>query len=389
MATFPTSFTDPLLETLTSHAAQQRTDFPNTHVPNPASLITTSTPKTITVGSGLSLFTNALLPALLSARREIIFVTCFWAKSDSLAALHAALTRLLSSRTRSSPELCVFIGFSSRSALQKLFHTSSRDGHVVPPGKWEGMGLPGKEALEAGNIRLEVKSLFFTPSSVMHPKFVVVDRRWACVPSCNVSWEVWFEGCIGFEGAAVGVLVDFWRAVWKKDGWGDVGVDDGVVDVGVCKGVVDAGVERGEGAHPERHVLLQGKTYPTMVLPSSHHRNPRFRLPFCKPAPPPVTPLNAALLTLFSVAQRDISIITPNITCPAVLDALLAALERGVNVTIRTSRKMMLLEQLVTAFTINEWSVNSLIKRYKRLKNPPAGFGGELSKGWRAYGHVL
>ncbi|KAG7145481.1 hypothetical protein HYQ46_005766 [Verticillium longisporum] len=63
----------------------------------------------------------------------------------------------------------------------------------------------------------------------------------------------------------------------------------------------------------------------------------------------------------------SIDIITPNLTCRAVVDALLASLARGVNVRIRTSRNMMLIEQLVTACTTTEWTIRSLINRYEAL----------------------
>jgi phosphatidylserine/phosphatidylglycerophosphate/cardiolipin synthase-like enzyme len=102
-------------------------------------------------------------------------------------------------------------------------------------------------------------------------------------------------------------------------------------------------------------------------LPSPHHRNPNFRLPWQKCASPPQTPLNTELLSLFEHAQHSIFIQTPNITCPPVLDAVLAALERGVNVRITTSERLMILEQLVTAGTTTSRCVKRLIERYERL----------------------
>ena len=63
------------------------------------------------------------------------------------------------------------------------------------------MGLPAPE--ELAGLELVVKSVFVRPFSVMHPKFIIVDRKRAFMPSCNVSWEDWFEGCIDMEGAIV------------------------------------------------------------------------------------------------------------------------------------------------------------------------------------------
>jgi phosphatidylserine/phosphatidylglycerophosphate/cardiolipin synthase-like enzyme len=106
-------------------------------------------------------------------------------------------------------------------------------------------------------------------------------------------------------------------------------------------------------------------------LPSPHHRNPNFRLPWQNCAPAPKTPLNTEILTLFEHAQRSIFIQTPNLTCPPVLNAILGALDRGVNVRITTSERLMILEQLVTAGTTTSRCVKGLIKKYKRLQSRP------------------
>ncbi|KAJ2981222.1 hypothetical protein NQ176_g2170 [Zarea fungicola] len=80
-----------------------------------------------------------------------------------------------------------------------------------------------------------------------------------------------------------------------------------------------------------------------------------------------MTPLNAALLTLFANAQRSIVLVTPNVTSRPVLAALLAALDRGVSVEIRTNESMMLLEQLLTSGTTTSRCMTSLVKQYTRL----------------------
>jgi phosphatidylserine/phosphatidylglycerophosphate/cardiolipin synthase-like enzyme len=80
--------------------------------------------------------------------------------------------------------------------------------------------------------------------------------------------------------------------------------------------------------------------------------------------------LNVALLQLFERAQRSIYIQTPNLTCEAVIAAVLDALAKGVDVSIVTNRNMMLLEQLATAGTTTSWCIRSLIRRFRRLKEP-------------------
>ncbi|KAJ6441300.1 MmgE/PrpD family protein [Purpureocillium lavendulum] len=377
---FPAAFVRPWKELLESRQAEQQTDFPNHHVANLESLITTSLPRSLYVGTGYSIFTRALLPAVLTAKHSVHFVTCYWAASPSLDALRDTLLQLASSRAPvqpSTPPLRVTIGFSSRGLFQKLFHTSSRDGYTYPPSRWAELGLPDAAALTSGGIELTVKSIFFTPLSVMHPKFVIVDGIRAFVPSCNVSWERWFEGCIELEGDVVSRLTTFHERVWgaprsnTQEGTRQIsgGIDaNGDEDERNSVTSSTAIVTTQDGSASQSTKLHVHSPVPTMFLPSSHHRNPRFSFfPFLSHSNPPMTPLNAALLTLFANARRKITILTPNVTSWPALEALLAALARGVDVQIRTSKGMMLIEQLVTAGTTTSWCLSSFIKRYQQL----------------------
>ncbi len=349
-------------------------------------LVTNSRPEYFHLGTGASIFTDCLIPAITLARHEVILVTCFWAPSKTLTALCDALTKLAAHRraliqdglargTTAIPELRVRICLSSRSLLQKLFHPQSRSGYVYPPSSWPNkLGLPDASVLEAGGIELHVKSLFFLPFSVMHPKFVIIDRHRALVPSCNVSWEPWLEGCVELVGDVVRPLLDFYSRTWEPTiDFGQPLLDHGAGDgVGFEARRVGLALVSSTAHH---RAALHG-TLPTLVLPSSYHRNPRFRpFPWQKCPTPPSTPLNVALLQLFEQAQRSIYIQTPNITCEPVIVALAAALARGVDVTVVTNRNMMILEQLVTAGTTTSWSIRSLIRRFRRLNRDDVEMG--------------
>ncbi|UNI17790.1 hypothetical protein JDV02_004109 [Purpureocillium takamizusanense] len=379
---FPASFVRPWKELLVSRQAEQQDDFPNHHVSDVDSLITTSLPRALYVGTGHSIFTRAILPAILTAKYSVHFVTCYWAPSPSLDGLRDTLHRLASSRSGaqpSAPTLHITIGFSSRGLLQKLFHTSARDGYTYPPLRWTELGLPDEAALSKGGIQLTVKSIFFTPLSVMHPKYVIVDGSRAFVPSCNVSWERWFEGCIELEGDVVSRLTTFHERVWgaprtaADDGARQImrGVEDDADDDARNSITSSTEIVAHGGSATQSTKFQPHSPVPTLFLPSSHHRNPRFSFfPFLSHSNPPITPLNAALLTLFANARRKITILTPNVTSWPALEALLAALARGVDVQIRTSKGMMLIEQLVTAGTTTSWCLNSFIKRYQQLHVP-------------------
>lgn len=374
---FPTEFTGPWRDLLRSTQDAQIDDFPNYHVFNPDSLLTTSRPRALHLGTGLHIFKRALLPALLEARTSIRFVTCYWADSPSLDAFRDTLLQIAARRRESKAGgvLKVSIGFSSRGLLQKLLHTASTDGYVYPPSEWTTLGLPDEGTLRDARIDLTVKTLFFTPFSVMHPKYLVVDETAAWVPSCNVSWERWLEGCVALEGNVVDKILTFHEHVWGQGSWSTFGDGqntpprDGASRISDTTAPRDESYAASHSASASRTLTLaSGDAVPTIFLPSPHHRNPRFSFfPFLSRENPPMTPLNAALLTLFQQAKNQITILTPNVTSWPALEALLQSLSRGVNVQIRTSKDMMFIEQLVTAGTWTSRALGQFIKRYQAL----------------------
>lgn len=335
--------------------------------------------ESFTIGTGASIYTQHFCPAILSAQHEIILVTCYWATSKSLTALCDTLEALARHREAKQPTsvLRIRICFSSRSFFQKLFHTSSPDGYTYPPSTWHTtLGLPSAEVLEAGKIDLRVKSLFFLPFSVMHPKFLIVDRRHAFMPSCNISWEAWLEGCLELVRRAprddpIDGLLEFYQTVWEKDlpSWDAAMFSTPNFDAKPTKHLEDAAGSITKSP-ADTAVKLQNLNVPAEaieLLPSWHCRNPAFALlPWKTPQAPP-TPLNKALLRLFAESTREIYLQTPNITSPPIVDAILDAVVRGVDVTIVTSWKMMVWEQILTAGTTSERCIANLIKRYKGL----------------------
>lgn len=363
-------------------------------------LATQSQPRTFRLGTGASIFTNCLIPAITSARSEVIFVTCFWAPSATLTALHDALTKLAHHRTalirdaawrgeQTIPPLHIRICFSSRSFLQKLLHPQSRDGYTYPPSSWPTkLGLPDPDLLSDANIELHVKSLLFLPFSVMHPKFVIVDRRRAFLPSCNVSFESWLEGCVEVTGDAVQSLLSFYSSTWdpafnfcltlNNESPGAQTFHTSEASLALIPSTADRLLSFDTASSPA--------ALPTLILPSSHHRNPHFRpFPWQKHPPPPSTPLNVALFQLFDQAWHSIFIQTPNLTCQPIIDALLDALGRGIDVTIVTNRNMMIIEQLVTAGTTTAWSIRSLVRRFNKLRGAPSQ---DLEAGRRPLGRL-
>jgi phosphatidylserine/phosphatidylglycerophosphate/cardiolipin synthase-like enzyme len=355
-------FIEPFISALDAAARINAKDNPNYYAQEPRSLITESYPRSFMTGTGSAIYTS-LAPLLESACHQLIIVTCFWARSPSLNSLGDVLRRLSEKVVRLKTEpIRVRLCFSSLSLFQKLFHSQSAAGQHYPPNVWmKKLGLPDPNELVG--LDITIKSIFILPFSVMHPKFMIIDRTTVILPSCNVSWEEWFEGAMTLTGPVVNAFTEFYYHFWEQ-------CEPPSARWLLMSGALPCSLTD-EISRPE---LLKSSSQlfsvstRTVFLPSPHRRNPRLNpiAPMGKVLAPP-TPLNTFLLTLFARAERSIRIQTPNVTAPPVLSALLAALGRGIDIQILTSERLMILEQLVTAGTTTSKCMKKLIKRYKAL----------------------
>ncbi|EME82707.1 uncharacterized protein MYCFIDRAFT_80326 [Pseudocercospora fijiensis CIRAD86] len=305
---------------------------------------------TITFGTGHQIFESLILPAIEKAEHEVLFVTCFLVPSHTLEAFNNSLRKLGrrivaenrgETGTNGRKKIKIRIGFSSSGGVwEKVVDTCSISSSSLGEEWRRKLGI--LEGGEGEGLDVRIQRKFFFPFSVWHSKFVVVDRERVFLPSCNVSWEVWLEGMIVVSGGGVvGRFVGFWEEMW---GWEREQQGD-----------------RREEEEEEGDVECE-------FLPSPHHRNPRFALlPWRSFEPPPDTPLNLKLLEFFATAKEKVYLQTPNVTCAPVLEALLGALRRGVEVRVVTSERLMILEQLVTAGTTTDRCMRWLVRRYKRL----------------------
>jgi hypothetical protein len=355
---YPKAITDTWFQDLKSRAEINRCDEPKHWVNDPSTLITTSQPVKFAIGTGTHILSSAF-STCASTNHELIIVTCFWAKSRSQEDLSSLLLKLSAKATSQNCKVQVRLCFSSLSLFQKLFQTSSLDGKIYPPTTWVSLGLPRPEELTG--LEMVVKSVFVRPFSVMHPKFILVDRKIAFMPSCNVSWENWFEGCIEMRGEITLKLYDFWYAFWARGGaeLPSLPADTTSSQPTISNGSLGPPLIS-QISFPQDTPLIQ-----TILLPSPHHAN-RILHPLSTSTPPP-TPLNTFILHILNTAIKSIFIQSPNLTCTPLISALFSALERGIDVHIITSSRLMILEQLVTAGTITEFEVWKLRRRYSRL----------------------
>ncbi|KZF18998.1 hypothetical protein L228DRAFT_286228 [Xylona heveae TC161] len=385
MSNFPHNLLGEWTAQLSNHAGKTKQSHPSYWADDPSVLHTSCTINNALLGTGEALI-SSILPSILSAQHEILIVTCFWARSPSQAAIGDALKQLSAQAiSRGAHKIRVRICFSSLSFTQKLFHTFSRHGQTYPSSTWvKKFGLPHPD--ELSGLDLEIKSLFFLPFSVIHPKYIIIDRNQAWLPSCNVSWESWFEDCVAFQGNAVRKMLVFHHHVWGHDVHD---VLDNYSSPTFSENSTSPSIDLNTSSALNQVIKALPDTpypdIPTLILPSPHHINPRFRflLPFLRAPSPPPTPLNIFTLTLLAHAHTEIYMQTPNLTSPPVVDAVIDALSRGVAVTIVTNRTMMFLEQLVTAGTLTEICIWRLVRRYKALLRS-AGVGSSVRSGVRA-----
>lgn len=356
-------FHQPFISALDSAAPINAQDDPSYYARYPRSLITTSNLDTFVTGTGSAIY-KSLIPLLESANHELILVTCFWARSETLQTLNHVLRHLSNKAIhRGTDKIRVRLCFSSLSIFQKLFHKQTVAGQTYAPNVWvKKLGLPDPQ--ELGGLDLKIKSVFILPFSVMHPKFIIVDRKRVALPSCNISWEEWFEGAATMTGSVVEQFLRFYFTFWERQN--EVPTAQWLAE-GTSTQITASDVA------PVTESLksicsISATQVPTVFLPSPHRRNPRLNpLSSTEKMLAPPTPLNVFILNLFYKAERSIRIQTPNVTAPPVLAALLAALTRGIDVQILTSERLMILEQLVTAGTTTSQCISKLIKRYQNI----------------------
>lgn len=306
-----------------------------------------SSPLSLTTGTGYAIYTSKIVPIILRAQSEVIIVTCFWAASPTRNALRSALLELSAKAVRSASIIRVQICFSSSSLARNMLLPTPKEGQRYGPEKYQKLGLPDKGDMPG--LDLTVTRKFFWPFGIIHSKYVIIDRKLAVLPSCNVSWERWFEAAVSMEGPVVEHLLKFHASFWLN---------------GQSLPPLPHHVEEADSevqAPDVNHAPPLPSQVSTTLLPSPHtwsllppHLHPKRLLsrlsclPSLEPTHPP-TPLLSTTAHLLATATQSILLITPNVTAPTVLALLRSALKRGVAVMIWTNEALMTAEQLVTA----------------------------------------
>lgn len=321
-----------------------------------------SSPLSLATGTGFSVYKNSIIPTIKAAQREVILVTCFWAQSETLTSVNDALRHLSDKALASSSKISVRIYFSSSSLARNLLLPTPKSGQNYPPPTWNKLGLPHPEELTG--LSISIRRKFFWPLGIIHSKYVIVDREVAIFPSCNVSWERWFEVAVSLRGPVVEHLLSFHTDFWED------GRPFPVIHS------IKRQLEIGSSVTPGPTVVIFSPFQAgTALLPSPHtssllpnHLNPRSilgHLPCFTGSSHsfPSTPLLNKTHHLLFTAKSSIIMLTPNLTEPVVINDLIQAMDRGVDVHLWTNRKLMTMEQIVTAGTTTPICLQSLAKQ--------------------------
>lgn len=317
----------------------------------------------IITGTGYCVYEDMIIPEISKAESEVILVTCFWAPSVTLTAIGNSLRALSTKAIATSRRISVHICFSSSSLPRNMLWRTPPQGQNYPAKTWSKLGLPNVDELTGLDLRVTRK--FYWPFGIIHSKYVIVDKKVAMFPSCNVSWERWFEICLRLEGTIVDHLLSFHTEFWENDrpasGRAFLEASGQLSSIQEPRANQPTQEEL-DSAHEAYSTLLPSPHSPTFLPKHLKPRSIMSLLP-CMPIAPlefPPTPLLTATHRLLSSARISIVMLTPNLTEPVVLDALTRALERGVHITIFTNRTLMTVEQVVTAGTTTPRCIRQL-----------------------------
>ncbi|KAL5511953.1 hypothetical protein ACEPAH_5172 [Sanghuangporus vaninii] len=148
---------------------------------------------------------------IANAQHEVFIATNYLENSHSSQLVSDAL-RVLSRRgveeKRSDEQKIVVKIVYDRGTVSQII----RNHAPVPPAKWESVGLPRPEDLKG--IRMEAVNYHRPPLGTFHAKYLIVDRKIACINSNNIQDRPNVEMCLHLEGPIVDSFYDVALFSW-------------------------------------------------------------------------------------------------------------------------------------------------------------------------------
>jgi hypothetical protein len=147
---------------------------------------------------------------IVRAEAEILFATNYWEPSASSNIIADSL-RKLSKRVeaRGGEKVVMKLMYDRGNLKQVVKHRV-----LVDPAYWSRIGLPAKD--EIPNVALEVINYHRPLLGTFHAKYIVVDRRVACLNSNNVQDRPNVEMMVQLEGPIVDSIYDMALLCWSN-----------------------------------------------------------------------------------------------------------------------------------------------------------------------------
>jgi len=147
---------------------------------------------------------------IVCAKAEIILATYHWEHSAASSALAAALRNL---------SKCVEARKGAKVVMKLMYDRSNlkqavKNRIVVKPVHWSRIGLPTED--EIPGVALEVINYHRPLLGTFHAKYLIVDRRVACLTSANVQDRPNIEMMVQLEGPVVDSIYDMALISWSN-----------------------------------------------------------------------------------------------------------------------------------------------------------------------------
>ena len=147
---------------------------------------------------------------IVRAETEILFATNYWEQSASSSIVADSL-RKLSKRVeaRGGAKVVIKLMYDRGNVKQAI-----KNRIVVKPVYWSRIGLPTED--EIPGVSLEVINFHRPLLGTFHAKYLIVDRRVACLNSNNVQDRPNVEMMVQLEGPVVDSIYDMALLSWSN-----------------------------------------------------------------------------------------------------------------------------------------------------------------------------
>lgn len=293
--------------------------------------------------------------ALISdAQHEVVLATNYWEPSWGSHFVYEGLLELSKRSEGRARKPVVKLIFDRGNPKQVI-----KNHQLVPPEQWGDLGLPTKEQIPF--LDFEVTNYHRPLMGTFHAKFMVIDRRIACVSSNNIQDRVNLELNIHLEGPIVESFYDMALLSWGEKMEPPLpllvnpkeriagGGADAFERAKARKEALDNTPNEAIPAHPDPDspdaqkpmtdfTLIQAEGFHPIWLHEPHDPVPIAmvnRAPHGTPGHSDVdVPQNVAWESGVRLAQKSVFIQTPDFNAPEIINAILDACRRDVICTL-------------------------------------------------------